>query len=161
MENIKIGNITMTHGLKGELKLYSEFSFKEKVLQKGFPIFIHEKKHTITSVRIHKNCYLITIDELFDINLVEEFRNSEVFVNLSDIPLKENEVILETLVGYRAKNAEEMLGIVIDIMYNKSGYLLKVKGIKTFYVPYNPYFVKEIKKEEQIVYFENAKDLML
>jgi len=61
---IKIGNITSTHGIKGELKLYSDFSQKEKIMQKDFPIYIENTLHHITSVRPHKNYYLIRIDDI-------------------------------------------------------------------------------------------------
>jgi len=40
MEKIKVGFITMTHGLKGELKFFCDFSKKDLILKKDFPIFI-------------------------------------------------------------------------------------------------------------------------
>ncbi len=161
MNKIYFGHITMTHGIKGELKLYTDFSLKEKVLKIGFPIYIKGICHKISSVRPHKNCYLITIDEKKDINLVEEFRSQDVFVEISDIPLKEEEVIIETIKGYQVIENEEILGNVTDILYNKNGILLQVQGRKKFYIPYQDSFVKQIDKKESKIIVTNGKGLML
>ena len=62
MNRLYFGYTTMTHGIKGELKCYTSFEQKEKVLTKKFPVYINGTRHEITSARPHKNHYLITID---------------------------------------------------------------------------------------------------
>ena len=161
MEKIKVGFITMTHGLKGELKFFCDFSKKDLILKKGFPIYIQGKLHTLTHVRTHKNHYLITIDGLEDINLVEDFRKKDVFVNILDIPLLDGDVIVESLIQYEIYDVEEILGKVVDIMYNGGGILFKISGRKDFYIPYNDYFVKKILSKDKKIITMNAKDLML
>lgn len=161
MEKIKVGFITMTHGIRGELKFYTDFSRKDLILKPEFPIYIEEELHHLSSVRAHKNHYLITIDQIKDINEVENFRGKDVFVSLCDIPLKKEEVLLESLLGFEIVEKEETLGKVTDIMYNGSGVLLKVSGIKNFYIPYEDYFIQRILGEEKKIITVHAKDLIL
>jgi len=156
---IKIGNITSTHGIKGELKLYSDFSQKEKIMQKDFPIYIENTLHHITSVRPHKNYYLIRIDDINDINLVEAYRKKDVYIKLEDLDLKD-EILLEALIGYDLISEKETLGKVRNILYNKNGALLEILGEKKFYIPYHEHFIQKILKEEKKIYTQNTGGLI-
>ena len=65
--NIYIGKIINTFGIKGELKIYSESDFIEHRYRKGAKIYIDNKEHIVSSFRIHQNLVLITIDEINEI----------------------------------------------------------------------------------------------
>ena len=54
---ILVGHITSTHAIKGELKVYSDFSLSDKVFCPSQKIWINKKEHEITSSRYHKNHY--------------------------------------------------------------------------------------------------------
>ncbi len=158
MKYIYVGFTTMTHGLKGELKFYTDFSLKEEVLKEGFLVYIHDEAHKISHVRRHQNHYLVEFDGLTHINDVEGFRNQKVFVLRSD--LKE-EVVVEELIGFSLMEGQEVLGKVTNILYNKGGILLEVKGIKKFFVPYHEHFILNVLKDEKKILSQNAKDLIL
>ncbi len=157
---IYFGYTTMTHGIKGELKCFTDFSLKERVLQKGFPIYINDTLHQITNVRPHKNHYLIEFDHLKDINLVEDFRNQIIYIKKEDLHLKD-EVMIEEFIGYTIIEQEEILGNVIEIVYNKSGILLKVSGKNFFYIPYIEYYIQKIDQKMQRIYTLHAKELIV
>ena len=76
-ELIYIGEIIGTFGIKGELKVFSESDFIDYRFRKGALVKIVSKKEKleveITSMRIHKNNVLITINNWNDINLVEKY----------------------------------------------------------------------------------------
>ena len=40
MSYIKIGKIATTHGIKGELKILSNFEYKDKIFIPGFKLYI-------------------------------------------------------------------------------------------------------------------------
>ena len=40
MEYVYIGKIVSTHGIKGEIKIISDFDYKDKVFKKGINIYI-------------------------------------------------------------------------------------------------------------------------
>ena len=41
---IKIGQIVNTHGIKGELKIISDFKYKDKIFVKDFNLYIGKNK---------------------------------------------------------------------------------------------------------------------
>ena len=82
-----IGKIVNTHGIKGEIRILSDFSQKEKVFQKNFPIYIGKKKEkeVITSYRHHKNFEMITMAGYTDINQVLKYKGLSVYVKREDL----------------------------------------------------------------------------
>ena len=47
MDKVYIGKIVATHGIKGELRILSDFPFKEKVFVIGNKLIIDSKEYTI------------------------------------------------------------------------------------------------------------------
>ena len=39
MEYVLIGKIVNTHGIKGELRILSDFEYKERIFKKGFNLY--------------------------------------------------------------------------------------------------------------------------
>ena len=152
---IYIGKIVNTHGIKGELRLLSNFSAKNKVFVPNMPIYINNQKEIINSYRHHKMFDMITLKNYDDINQVLKYKGQKVYVKEEDLNL------LEELIGYNIVENNEILGDVIDITYNNGNDLLYIKGNKNFYIPYNPNFIKEINREKKEITTENAKGLIL
>ena len=44
MEYVCIGKLVNTHGIKGEVRILSDFEFKNKVFVKGFKLYIGKDK---------------------------------------------------------------------------------------------------------------------
>ena len=57
MEYVYIGKIVNTHGIKGELRIISDFDKKEIVFKPGFAFYLGDfkKKEIVNSYRRHKN----------------------------------------------------------------------------------------------------------
>ena len=68
MDKVYIGKIVNTHGIKGEIRIISDFLYKEKAFKVGTDIYIDEQKYLIHSYRRHKNFDMITLDGFDDIN---------------------------------------------------------------------------------------------
>ena len=103
----------------------------------------------------------IKLDNLNDINLVEDFRNKDLYIDMDDLKLGKGEYLVSSLIGFKVVEDGKNIGIVKDIMYNKVGILLYVIGSKSFYIPLNDYYVKEVKQNEALIITEHAKDLMV
>ncbi len=161
MNKVLVGYTTMTHGLKGDIKFYPSIYETDKFLKVNFPIYINDTLHHITSVKKVKNYYLIKLDNLNDINLVEDFRNKDLYIDMDDLKLGKGEYLVSSLIGFKVVEDGKNIGIVKDIMYNKVGILLYVFGSKSFYIPLNDYYVKEVKQNEALIITEHAKDLMV
>ena len=158
---IYIGKIVNTHGIKGELRLLSNFSAKAKVFVSGMPIYIDNQKEIITSYRPHKMFDMITLKNYNDINQVLKYKGKKVYIKEEDLKISSEEYILEELIGYRIIDQGEMLGEVEEIVYNNGNDLLSIAGQKNFYIPNNPHFIKKVNKEKKEIITENAKGLIL
>lgn len=163
MEYIWIGKIVNTHGIKGELRIKSDFERKDLVFKKGFNLYIGEekKKETITSYRVHKDFDMVTFEGYRDINEVLKYLKRNVYINRDDLKLDDKEVLLEDIIGMEVEDNQEIIGKIKDYVYNNSNILLVVSGGKNFYIPYKSNYIVKIDKENKIVYTKNARDLML
>jgi len=163
MDYVYIGKIVNTHGIKGELRLLSDFDKKDKVFKEGFTIYIGDirRKEVIASYRKHKMFDMITLEGYSNINEVLKYKGMEVFVNREDLDLSKDDYLLSDLIGLTIKEDGETLGKVVEIVYNGSSTLLEIEGTKHFYIPNNSEFIKEVNLEEKVIECKNAKGLML
>ena len=162
MNLIKIGKIVNTHGIKGELRILSDFDKKELVFKPGFNIYIGNNniKEIINTYRVHKNYDMVTLKGYNNINEVLKYKDNEVFINRDDLNLNENDYILDDLINMEILDDNIILGKVIDYS-NSNNILLKVQGEKEFYIPLvDEYIIKVDKINKQII-TKNVKDLIL
>ena len=153
---ILIGQVTGTFGIKGELKVFSESDFVEYRYRKGAKIIFQDKtEHTVSSSRFHKGNVLITIDELYNINLVLDKVGMKVYAHEDDVPpLGDDEYYIDSLVGLKVYNTkDEYLGEVSDIIEIPSGFILEIidENDSRFLLPFVDEFVKEINDELIII----------
>lgn len=163
MDYVYIGKIVNTHGIKGELRLRSDFDKKEKVFVPGFKIYIGDfhKEEEIVTYRRHKDFDMITLKGYNNINQVLCYLKLNVYVNREDLNLEKNDYLNEDLLGKNIYENKELLGKVEDIVYNGCNILLSVQGVKKFYIPLNEYYIKKVSLEDDIIEVENAKGLIL
>ena len=88
---LNIGTYTGTHGLKGEIKILSDFSRKDLVFVPGFKIYINDTQYIIETHRKHKTYDMVTLKNINDIKDIIDLRGSYVYINESDL----NNVFLE------------------------------------------------------------------
>ena len=103
-ELLSVGQITSTHGLKGEVKVYPTTDDPRKRFLELKKAIIktpgEEVEVTIGSVRFMKNLALLTFEELPGIEAVEKYRNGYICVRREDAaPLGENEYYETDLIG--------------------------------------------------------------
>ncbi len=157
MEYIDIGRITSTHGLKGELKLKSSFLYIEKVLKPDFSFFLGDQKEEVklSKYRFHNGTYLLTFKDYEDINLVENFRNKEIYITRQSLKLKENEFLFEDYIGLTAYYKEKVLGKIQDIVNcGNNNYVFYIKNDKEILIPVNEKFIDRVVINDKIVFKE-------
>ena len=157
MKYIYIGKITSTHGLKGELKLKSSFVYIDKVLKKDFSFYIGNEKEKVDLLksRFHNGIYLLTFIGYEDINLVENFRNQEVYVLRDDINLEKGEYLFEDYIGLKAYYRENYIGDIKDIINcGNDNYVFDIIGEKEILIPVNGRFIEKIILNDKIVFKE-------
>ena len=148
MEYIYIGKIVSTHGIKGEIKIISDFDFKEKAFKIGNKIYFgtDKKEFIINSYRRHKNYEMITLEGYNNINLVLPFMKENVYILDSDLVLDEDEYLDSSIIGLNIYSNDELLGEITEIFApspSRKVIRFTSKG-KNYLVPYVPSFVKTI-----------------
>ena len=163
MEFIHIGKIVNTHGIKGELRIKSNFEYKDKIFVPGFYLYIGKgyAKEEIVTYRHHKEFEMVTFKGYNNINQVLNYLKMDVYVAKEDLKLNNNEYILEELIGYSIFENGKFYGKVVEIVYNNINILLKVDGDKEFYIPNNPHFIKRVNQDTKEITTENIEGLML
>lgn len=158
MEFINIGKIVNTHGIKGELRILSDFRHKDKVFKVGMKFYVGKEKEEfiVNSYRFHKIFDMVTFKGFNNINDVLYLKGRQVYINKEDLVLDDGEVYIEDLIGYDVIIGEKVLGKVTGVMYNsKANDNLKVGDVL---IPY----VKDliIKIEDNKIYFKEIGGLL-
>lgn len=162
-EYIYLGKVVNTHGIKGEIRIKSDFLKKNIVFKEGFNLYFGSEKicKKINTYRVHKEYDMVTLNGINNINDVLKYKGKNVFVKRKELNLSDDEYVLEDLIGLTVVEEEKILGIIKNFMYNNGKVLLAVSSDKDFYIPYNEFFIKKVCLQEKQIFVENAKDLIL
>lgn len=163
MKYIYIGKIVNTHALKGELKLLSDFKYKDRVFKKNFNIYIGKNKikETITNYRHHKVFDMICLEGYTNINEVLKYKGEKAYVLKEDISLNENEYLDEDLIGLEVYQKDSLIGSVKRIDKYKANDIIIVKGKnKDYLVPYIDEFIKKIDLNHKKIIINDIKGLI-
>lgn len=122
MENyLKVGVITSTHGIRGEVKVFPTTDDPARFRDlKTVYLRIQEKQTSlhIAGVKFFKNMVILKFQGLDDINQVEAYRGGELFVERKDaVPLQENEYYIADLIDMDVfLESGERLGRLKDVI---------------------------------------------
>ena len=159
MDLVYVGKIVNTHGIKGELRIRSDFEKKGLVFKVGNKIIIENKEHIIRSYRYHKIFDMITIDDYNNINDVLCFVGKSVYVSRDSLKLCDNDYLLSDLIGLNVIFNDTVYGIVKDYS-NDSNPLLQIEFDKIYYIPINSNFIKNVDLVNKNIIVENIEGLI-
>ena len=116
----RIGVITSTHGLKGEVKVFpttddvNRFKKLKKCILRTPKGDIEVEKR---SCKFFKNMVILAFKEFNDINEIEKYKNCELFVSREDaMPLDEDEFYIADVIGMDVYEDDTRLGVLEDVM---------------------------------------------
>ena len=155
MKLVYIGKYVNTHGLIGEIKILSDFEYKDKVFKIGNNIYIDNNKYTINSYRVHKGYDMITLNGISNINDIESLKGSNVYIDNDEYNF---EYVYSDLIGFSIYD-DDYRGEVIDIIKSKLYPLLKVKYNKDYLIPYTDNFIDKVDLESKKIYIKYMKGL--
>lgn len=146
MEQVIVGKIVNTHGIKGELKVKTSTDFIEERFAKGAHLYIDEngvkKEMIVKSHRFHKGHVLVCFEGYQDINLVEKYKGCLLYADKDVDLLDEGEYYVGDLIGCEVYNQGELIGKVKDIQLYEHHDLLVVEGKQKIMIPYVDAFVE-------------------
>ena len=155
MEKIYIGKIVSTHGIKGELKILSDFLYKDKVFVVGNKIIIDDKSYEIKSYRVHKNFDMVTLNDYKDINEVLFLLKKDVYFDKSSLNLSSDEILDEDLIDFKVITKDGKVGVIKEIfMASENNKILRVEFDREVLIPLKSSMVIELSKEKKEVLVE-------
>ena len=148
MEYVYIGKIVSTHGIKGEIKIISDFDYKDQAFKVGNHIYIGKnmKEEVIQSYRRHKNYDMITLKNYDNINQVLSFMTEDAYINKEELHLSDSLYLDSDLIGLSIYSDTEYLGIIMEIFLpSPNNKVIRFeKSGKNYLVPYVKNLIKEI-----------------
>ena len=160
MQYLYIGKLVNTHGIKGEVRILSDFRYKDKVFINGFKLYIGKNKveYEIETYRKHKNFDMVVFKDNHDINLIEHLKGSYVYIIKDDLKLEENVILSIDLIGFDVIISDKKIGVIKDVLDTPSNEVLVLDN--KVMIPYVNAFIKEIKRDEKIVIVNDVKGLV-
>ncbi|MCR5786342.1 MAG: ribosome maturation factor RimM [Acholeplasmatales bacterium] len=159
MKYYQVARILNTHGLKGELKLQVITDFDR--FYEGSKLYIGYKDEyipvTVKYSKDYKQGILVVLKDLEDINLVEKYKNSFLYISEEDRgEAPEGVYFFSDLIGKEVYNQnDELKGVVTEMEENGNGYNLVIKkenDKKNYRVPFvQNVFIKEVKEDKIII----------
>lgn len=148
MEYLNIGKYVSTHGLKGEIKILSDFDNNNQILIPGNIIYIGKDKtsYKINTYRKHKNYDMITLETLDSIEKVLPYKGSNIFMNKDDI----NNDLFENILNYDVYNNDIYIGKVIELLKGVK-YDLIVVSDERIIIPFIDNFVLSVDKDKKVI----------
>lgn len=155
---VYIGEIVNTHGIKGEVRIISNFKYKELVFKSGFNVYIGKtrEKLTIATYRKHKNYDMVTFVGINDINDVLGYKGDAVYINRDDIEI--DGYVNEDIIGLEVYSKDRLLGSVTSILDNGAHEIIVIDD--KHMVPFVSQFVGNIDLENKKIYINEIEGLI-
>lgn len=154
---LRVGVITTTHGIKGEVKVFptTDNPARFEVLKNAFIVYKNEKINvTIKSVKFFKQYVIVKFKEFDDINLVEKYKSCDLIIDRKDaVELEENEYFICDLIGLNVITDEgEDFGVITDVLTSSANDIYVVKhNDKEVLLPVIDQCVLDVNIEEKKV----------
>lgn len=153
MNKVYIGKIVNTHGIKGEIRLLSDFPFKDKVFVVGNNILVDDIEYKINSYRRHKMFDMITLDGYNNINDVLFLMKKKVYFDKDKLVLSDDEILDEDLIKFKVIDEDKNIGKITEIfMASSTNKILRVEFFHEVLIPYNSPIIKSIDKEKKEIH---------
>ena len=153
MDNkVYIGKIVSTHGIKGELRIISDFEYKDKAFKVGTYLIIDDEKYLIKSYRKHKNYDMVLFEGFNSINEVLFLMKKKVYIDSSYLKLTEIEDFNIYYKEYKVNGNGKVLSI--DETGNNYKIIRLLINNKEVLVPYNEHFIKKIDSNKKTIEIE-------
>lgn len=152
---IYLGKYVNTHGIKGEIRIKSNFKYKDKVFKPGNIIKIANQEFTITSYRVHKEYDMLTLKDINNINQIIDLKGENVYIDKKYLNLNDNEYLDEDLLNLDLYMGNNYLGKVEKIEYLTKNKKLLI--VSKHYIPFE--LVQEIDFLNKKIIIEEVSGL--
>ena len=119
---LKVGVITTTHGVRGEVKVFPTTDDAERFLDIEYVLLDTGKelrRLNIQNVKFFKNLAILKFEGVDNINDIEKYKGKSLFVTRENaVELEEDEYYIGDLIGMEVytDDSEERFGVLKDVM---------------------------------------------
>lgn len=142
MDLIYIGKLVNTHGIKGEVRIISDFKYKDVIFKKDNYIYINKEKYKIVSHRRHKMFDMLMLDGIESIENASKLKGKDVYIDRLEYTF--DGYLNEDLIGMDVYNDNIHKGKIVEILKGVKYDILVIEGVKRHLIPYIDEFIKEI-----------------
>ena len=154
MKYVNVGKIVNTHALKGEVRLISNFEYKDRVFKKNNTVYVGNGKEPlkIESYRKHKQFDMLKFYGIDYINDVLKYKGLNVYFDEEELELKDNEILISDITNYEVYLDDKLIGKISEYRSDNGNRLIKVNDK---YIPYNDTFITKYDKINKRIYFHD------
>ena len=151
-EFLEIGTIVNTHGVRGEMKLAPR-DVDAALLRGVKALYIDGRAYRPAAARVHKDCLLLTLPEVTDLDGALAFKGKAVSIRREDVSLPEGVYFPAELIGLSAVDAESgaALGTLVQVLPYPAHDVYVIRGEKEFMVPAVPAFIQAVDLERETI----------
>ena len=153
---VLVGKYVKTHGIKGEIKVRSNFLYKDRIFQTGKKVFLKDQEFTIKGYRKHQEYDMLTFEGINDINQILSLKGNFLYANREDLGLKQEEYLDSDLIGLDLYQNNIFVGKVRDIAFITNNKKLLV--INSHYVPFE--LIKKVDLKNKRIDIEEVLGLL-
>lgn len=164
---LRIGVVTTTHGLRGEVKVFPTTDDVER-FKKCDEVVLVTREGNLTlhveGAKFFKNIVIVKFKEFNDINEVERFRKCDLMVTRANaLPLQEGQYFLCDVIGAAVVEEDgSPVGKVTDVIETGANrvFAIQTEDGKEVLFPVIPDCIKKVDTEAGIVTAHIMKGLM-
>lgn len=162
MNYLYLGEIVNTHGIKGEVRIISDFKYKDEVFKIGNYLYVgnYKEKLEINSYRIHKNYDMVTFKGINNINDVLKYKGKRVYIIREEYNF--SGLLDEDIIGMEVYSEDNKIGIVDSIIKSHAHPILNIKndeGIHSL-VPFIDEFILNVDEDKRRIDIEVIEGLI-
>lgn len=163
----RIGVITSTHGLKGEVKVFpttddvNRFKSLKKCYISTKTGMLEVKKKTC---KFFKNMVILSFEEFKDINEIEKYKSCELYVTREDaVALSEDEYYIADALGAKVVDEDgKEIGVLDDVMQTGANdvFVVKTSDNKEILMPVIADCVLDMDLENKLITVRIMKGML-
>lgn len=157
-EFLRVGVITSTHGIKGEVKVYPTTDDAERFLAlKEKEVLLDTGREmlplVIENVRFFKNLVILKFQGIDNINDIEKYRGRDLLVTRENaVPLEEGEFFICDIIGSTVYEEDgSVFGTLRDVMETGANdvFVVETGDGREVLLPYIDDCIREVNVEEK------------
>jgi len=158
-EFFNVGQIVNTHGIKGEVKVFSLTDNPEN-FKRYKSVFVEDKWMNILGVKFQKDRVILKLEGIEDMTQAETYKQKYISIERDKEPeLEEDTFYVADLIGCIVYDTEEVnLGPVSEVLQTKNNDVYWIKEPKELLIPVLREIVLEVVPKEKRILIKPVRE---